>query len=160
MLSKRDNRFSAPFGIVLLISTVLTMTMSQAPNAQEPVRIIRFENLRNDANFLITENGNVIDVNGNPVSAGAPVLPSTHHCVATGWSAAWDINEDNDARQNVWTQVRDTDPGALTVLRWFVRVSFNNDGDRAERPDVDVVCFPTSIATFSPEGKRFLYDPD
>jgi hypothetical protein len=118
MLSKRDNSFSAPFGIVLLlISTVLTVTMSQAANAQQQVRIIRFKDLPNDANVLITENGFVREPLTEDEGEGAPVLPATNHCVATGWSAKWDINEDFDGAQHVWTEVRDTDPGALEIFR-------------------------------------------
>jgi hypothetical protein len=140
MLIKRNTSFSVPLVIVLLfISTVLTMTMSQVANAQQtPVRIIRFENIGNSANVNIG------------------VSPDTHHCVATGWSAKWDIDEDFDGSNHVWTHVQATTAGN----RWFVRVAFNNDGDtdKAENPDVDVVCFPTNVATF--EGNKFLYDPD
>jgi hypothetical protein len=136
MLSKRDTGFKVLFvTVLLLIPVVLTLTMSRPANAQQ-VLIIRLEDIGNNANKNLG------------------ISPDTHHCVATGWSAKWDINEDFDAPQHVWTNVQSTEEGE----RWFVRVVFNNDDPQAENPDVDVVCFAVSIAEF--RGDKTLYDPD
>ncbi len=137
MLSKRGTILSMPFVIVLLlISTALAMSLARKGQAAHlPIRIIRFQNIGNDAN----------------VNTGIP--SSNHHCVATGWAAQWDIQEDDAGNSYVWTQVQPTIQGN----RWFVRASFRSHNNH-ESPDVDVVCFPTDLATF--QGSTTLFDPD
>jgi hypothetical protein len=99
-----------------------------------PVRIIRFQNIGNDANF------------------NTGVSASTHHCVATGWSGYWDIQENDAGGNYVWTQVN------TTLNTWFIRGSMRSHNNH-ESLDVDLVCFRTDLASF--EGaSRSLFDPD
>ena len=133
----RGTIFSTQFVIVvLLIATALALSLARNGQASHlPIRIIRFSNIGNDANR----------------DTGVP--SNTHHCVATGWSAQWDIQEDGAAANYVWTEVQPT----LQGNRWFVRASFRSHNNH-ESPDVDVVCFPRDLATF--QGDTTLFDPN
>jgi hypothetical protein len=100
-------------------------------NGAAPVRILRFENVGNDANF----------------NTGIPAV--NYHCVAAGWSTRYDIEEDDAGINSVWTYVS----GAT----WWARVSLRSHNDH-ENPDVDIVCFRTEFATW--EGApTWLDDP-
>jgi len=121
--------------LVVLAALITTPLVKPAQAAHLPIRIIRFQNIGNDAN----------------INTG--VSSSTHHCVATGWSAHWDIQEHDAGSNYVWTQVQPT----LQGNRWFLRVSFRSHNNH-ESPDVDVLCFPTDVATFT--GPTALFDPD
>ncbi len=121
-----------------LMGLAALSTMSLAKPAQAahlPVRIIRYQNIGNDATL----------------NTGIP--SSTYHCVATGWAAHWDIQEHDAGNSYLWTQVQPT----LQGNRWFLRASFRSHNNH-ESPDVDIVCFPTDAATFT--GPTTLFDPD
>lgn len=100
--------------------------------AVKPVLITRLENLGNDAN----------------VSTGIPA--ADYHCVAAGWSAAYDVNENGSSVNMVWTYVSGS--------TWWVRAQFSSHSDRHESPDVDVLCFHVLISTF--RGNRELNQPN
>lgn len=72
-----------------------------------------------------------------------------YFCVNGGWSALYDIEENDGNINMVWTYVKEG--------RWWARVVFASDGD-SEQPDFDIVCFHQEIAQFS--GDQYLNDPD
>ncbi len=84
--------------------------------------IHRFENLPNDGD---TNTG---------ISADA------YYCVATGWSADWDTQEDGSGINMVWTH--------SSGGTWWIRAQFHSHKGRHEHPDVDVLCFPKEMVTW------------
>ncbi|RIK34049.1 MAG: hypothetical protein DCC55_33795 [Chloroflexi bacterium] len=98
---------------------------------QPLVRIVRFANIGNDANF------------------NTGVSATDYHCVASGWAARYDILE-NDAQINtLWTYVNGN--------TWWLRVNFPSHNTN-ENPDVDIVCFRSEVSSFT--GNRSLNDPN
>jgi hypothetical protein len=131
MAAKRRLATLAILSFAMAMGTAALAT----PASAQQVRILRLENIGNDAER----------------NTGVPI--NTHHCVATGWSARWDTQEDDAGNNYVWTYLKPTTQGNF----WHVRASFNSHNDH-ENMDVDVVCFSTSISTFT--GNRFLFHPD
>ena len=105
-------------------------------NQAAPVRIIRFENVGNDANF----------------DTGLSELE--YSCVAAGWSATWRDNEINGVAtpgvNMVWSYAK--------LSTWWLRVSFHSTSD-SEDPDVDLLCFRNEIVTWE-GGAADLNDPN
>jgi hypothetical protein len=98
----------------------------------KPVLIRRFENLPNNGD---TNTG---------------ISADNYECVATGWSAAYDIDEGGTHFNQIWTHV--------VGSNWWIDAHLASDGND-ENPDVDVLCFRKDIAAW--EGaSRTLNDPD
>lgn len=102
------------------------------------VRIVRLENLQNN------------------VSAHVGVGAQDYDCVASSWSARFDILEEFDSANPdwfdymIWTYVSGAD--------WKVSIKFPSGVDE-EMPDVDILCFHKSMVSW--EGaSRGLWDPD
>lgn len=105
-------------------------------NQVAPVRIIRFENVGNDADF------------------DTEISELDYSCVAAGWSAAWRNNEINGVAtpgvNMVWSYAK--------LSTWWLRVSFHSTSDN-ENPDVDLLCFRNEIVTWE-GGPADLNDPN
>lgn len=99
---------------------------------QPLVRIQRFENIGNDANF-----------NSN-------ISATDYDCVITGWAAQFDYLENNTQTNMLWTYVNNT------TNTWWVRVVFPSHNTH-ENPDVDVLCFRREITSYS--GNRNTNNP-
>jgi hypothetical protein len=98
-----------------------------------PIRIIRYENKGDDADFSTSISAN------------------DYYCVAAGWSTSYDIDEDGGHYNMVWTYVSGT--------TWRVHVQFPDHEGNIENPDVDIVCFRKEIASW--EGASVtLHNPD
>lgn len=96
-----------------------------------PVLIKRFTAVGNDANFA------------------AGVSAVDYNCVAAGWTARYDIQENGRGLNAVWTYVSGID--------WFVRVQFSSHNNH-ENPAVDVVCFSNVISFMS--GPKNFSEPN
>lgn len=96
------------------------------------VRIQRFENIGNDANF----NSNISAID--------------YDCVITGWAAQFDFLENNTQTNMLWTYVNNT------TNTWWIRVVFPSHNTH-ENPDVDLLCFRREITSFT--GNRNINNP-
>ena len=90
-----------------------------------PIRIIRYQNAGNDARF------------------DTGISANDYYCVATGWSANYDIQEFGAWVNMVWTFVYEG--------TWWARCEFNSHNHH-ENSDVDIVCFRKEIATWEGAG--------
>jgi hypothetical protein len=99
---------------------------------QPLVRIRRFENIGNDANFNST------------------ISAIDYDCVITGWAAQFDYLENNTQTNMLWTYVNNT------TNTWWVRVVFPSHNTH-ENPDVDVLCFRREITSYT--GNRNINNP-
>jgi hypothetical protein len=101
-------------------------------NNAAPVRILRYENVGNDAFFNMF------------------IPANQYYCVAAGWSAKWDIQEGGSGTNAVWTYE--------SSGTWWARAIFSSHNDH-ENPDVDIVCFRREFASW--EGApTWLNSPD
>jgi len=115
------------------------------------------------ASESILKNGPGIEVK-NTFNKNTGISSLDYHCVATGWSSEWDINENGVHTNTIWTYVNDA------TQTWFVRAQFasNEPSCGRENPDVDVLCFKKEIAEWqgvntagveSEDTLRTLNDP-
>lgn len=131
LYSRRAGSLTSPDGTPADAFTVTNDGYLRVQNVA-PIRLIRYENRGDSANF----------------STG--VSATDYYCVAAGWSAAYDINE-NDVHNNmVWTYV--------SSGIWYVRVNFSSHNN-AENPDVDIICFRKEIVSWEGAATT-LNDPD
>jgi hypothetical protein len=98
----------------------------------KPVLIRRFENLPNNGD---TNTG---------------ISANNYECVATSWSADYDINEGGAHFNQIWTHV--------VGSTWYIDAHLSSEGND-ENPDVDVLCFRKDIAEWV-GASRSLNDPD
>jgi hypothetical protein len=98
-------------------------------NGIKPVKIVR-----------------LADINGN-VNTG--ISASTYDCVVAGFSAYYDIQEDDPGISAIWTH---TYGGT-----WWVQANLRSHNDN-DFPDVDILCFVKSVVEYT--GDRALWDPD
>jgi len=112
----------------------LSVTGTVTVDGAAPIRIIRYENRGNDADF----------------DTGIPF--SDWYCVNAGWSTRFDIQESGTYNNMIWTYVH---PISNT---WQVNATFASHNDD-EDPDFDIVCFRRNIASW--EGASWeLNHPD
>ena len=133
--------------------------------------------------FFMDNNGNVgigttgpqakLDVNGNIKVKGSPLVlikrfenvgndaefdtmisSSDWECVATGWSASWDIYEGNDAANHinrVWTWTKSS------TGTWWAAVRFASHSGDDENPDVDILCFRKEITEWQGVSRSLIH---
>jgi hypothetical protein len=92
-------------------------------------------NVRGEALVLIKRFLN----QGDNASFDTEISASDYECVAAGWLAEFDIDEDNAGDYGVWTYVENG--------FWQARIQFHTEGDH-EDPDVDILCFRKEIAVW------------
>jgi hypothetical protein len=121
-------------GRLQLFAPILHLDASSVRvNNAAPVRILRFENVGNNALF------------------NTFVPANQYYCVAAGWSAKWDIDENGGGTNAVWT--------FETANMWHARVIFSSHSGDDENPDVDILCFRREFASW--EGApTWLNDPN
>lgn len=103
-------------------------------SGQPLIRFKRFQNLGNDADELVG------------------ISYPSYFCTIGGWSMSYDINENDGGIYAIWTYVQDSE--------WRVRAEMKSHSNDHENPDVDVICFHSSIASWDGPGWASLNQPD